>query len=200
MPRSPRSRSVCSCSRRRSAAGCPSCWRPRRSRSRASSSSSYPTIGPSTSYTPTELACLRENAAAEGGTGGALSGGEASTESHLRNLRDGIEVVLRHPWGYGLGNAGVSAKRTGPPPLAGESTYTELGVDTGLAGALLFIGWLAALVAGLWRRSAWLAAAIVAMAAVGVQTDVIGVHWLAFVLFALAGAALTRQPADTLDE
>jgi hypothetical protein len=160
----------------------------------------FPTIGPSTSYTPAELTCLRANAAAEGGTGGALSGGEASTESHLRNLRDGIEVVLRHPWGYGLGNAGVSAKRTGLSPLAGESTYTELGVDTGLAGVLLFVGWLAALVVGLWRRSAWLAAAVVAVAAVGVQTDVIGVHWLAVVLFALAGAALTRQPVDTLAE
>ncbi len=158
----------------------------------------YPTIGPSTSYTATELACLRDNAAAEGGTGGALTGGEASTESHLRNLRDGIEVVLRHPWGYGLGNAGVSAKRTGAEILAGESTYTELGVDAGLAGALLFIGWLVALVAGLWRKSPWLAAAIVATAAVGLQTDVIGVHWLAVVLFALAGAALTRPTVATV--
>ncbi len=158
----------------------------------------YPTIGPSTSYTPAELTCLRANAAVEGGTGGALSGGESSTESHLSNLRDGIEVVLRHPWGYGLGNAGVSAKRTGVEILAGESTYTELGVDAGLAGALLFIGWLVALVAGLWRRSAWLAAAVVATAAVGLQTDVIGVHWLAVVLFALAGAGLSRRPAATV--
>jgi len=152
----------------------------------------YPTIGPSTSYTAQELVCLRSLAAAEGGTGGVFSGGEASTESHLRNLRDGIETVLRHPWGYGLGNAGVSAKRTGVEIKAGESTYTELGVDTGLAGALLFAGWLAALVAGLWRRSPWIAASLVTIAAVGLQTDVIGVHWLAVVLFALAGAAFSR--------
>jgi hypothetical protein len=159
----------------------------------------YPTIGPSTSYTKAELACLRANAEAEGGTGGGLSGGEASTESHLRNLRDGLRTVLEHPWGYGLGNAGVSAKRTGAPIKAGESTYTELGVDIGLLGALAFVAWLAALVAGLWRRSAWLAAATVAIAFVGLQTDVIGVHWLAVTLFALAGAALSRTQASTLD-
>jgi O-antigen ligase/polysaccharide polymerase Wzy-like membrane protein len=159
----------------------------------------YPSIGPSTSYTQAELTCLREIAAAEGGTGGALSGGEASTESHLRNLRDGLEVVLRHPRGYGPGNAGVSAKRTGVEILAGESTYTELGVDIGLAGALLFVAWLVALVAGLWRRSAWLAAAIVAVAALALQTDVIGIPWLAVVLFALAGAAFSREPGGTLE-
>lgn len=157
----------------------------------------FPTIGPSTSYTAAELACLRENAAAEGETGGGLSAGESSTRSHLRNLRDGIETVLRHPQGYGPGNAGVTASRTGVEIRAGESTYTELGVDTGLAGALLFGGWLAALVAALWRRAAWLAAAVVAVAAVGLQTDVIGVHWLAVVVFGLAGAALSRaEPRD----
>ncbi len=156
----------------------------------------YPTVGPSTSYTAEELACLRSNAAVEGGTGDAFSGGEASTESHLRNLRDGVETVLRHPWGYGLGNAGVSAKRTEVEIRAGESTFTELGVDVGLPGALSFVGWLVALVAALWRRSPWLASTVVAVAAIGVQTDVIGVHWIAVVVFALAGAALTRSGSE----
>lgn len=156
----------------------------------------FPTIGPTTSYTRAELACLRENAAAEGPTGGGLSAGEASTESHLRNLRDGIETVVRHPQGFGPGNAGVTASRTGVEIKAGESTYTELGVDAGLAGALLFAGWLAALVAALWRRAAWLCATVVAVAVVGLQTDVIGVHWVAVVVFALAGAALSRAEED----
>ena len=59
------------------------------------------------------------------------STGESSTSSHLSALRDGIRTVARHPWGYGLGNAGVSAARTGVTPKAGESTYTELGVEHG---------------------------------------------------------------------
>ena len=49
---------------------------------------------------------------------------------------------------------------------------------------------MAAVLLALWRRSAWLSAAWVAMLAIGIQTDVIGVHWIAYVLFALAGAAV----------
>jgi hypothetical protein len=162
----------------------------------------FPTIGPSTSYTATELACLRANAAAEGGAteGDALTGGDSSTESHLSSLRDGIETVLRHPWGYGLGNAGVVASRTGVEIRAGESTYTELGVDTGLAGALAFAGWLLALGLALRRRSAWLTASVAAVAVIGLQTDVIGVHWVAVTVFALAGAALRRAEREPAPE
>ena len=44
----------------------------------------FPTIGPSTTYTATELMCLRENAAAEGvATDDPFSAGESSTSSHL---------------------------------------------------------------------------------------------------------------------
>ena len=36
-------------------------------------------------------------------------------------------------------------------------------------------------------RSAWLGASLVALLLVGLQTDVIGVPWLAYVVWALAG-------------
>jgi hypothetical protein len=151
----------------------------------------FPHIGPSTSYTAAELAFLREQGRQNPDVSeDPLSGGDASTGSHLRNLRDGIRVVLRHPQGYGLGNAGVNASRTGVAIKAGESTYTEIGVETGVVGLAALLGWLAAVLVALWRRSAWLSAAWVAMLAIGVQTDVIGVHWIAYVLFALAGAAI----------
>jgi len=157
----------------------------------------YPSIGPTTSYTPEELEWLRQNAAEEGGTSGdPFAGNEASTESHWRNLRNGVRVVIEHPQGYGLGNAGVVAKRTGVEIRAGESTYTELGVDAGIAGAAAFVLWSLALLAGLWRREAWLAGAFSAVLLLGLQTDVIGVHWLAFTLWAAAGVALGRSPAE----
>lgn len=157
----------------------------------------FPTIGPTTTYTETELACLRENAAVEGeATDDPFSSGESSTSSHLSALRDGIEAVARHPWGYGLGNAGVSASRTGVDVKAGESTYTELGVDAGLLGLVAFVGWLVALFAALRRRSPWLAASVAAVAVLGLQTDVIGIHWLSVVVFALAGAALRTTSSD----
>lgn len=152
----------------------------------------YPTIGPSTSYTPDELAWLRANAEREGG----ISGGrfptveDESTESHWTNLREGVRVVLEHPQGFGLGNAGVVAKRTGVEIRAGESTYTELGVDAGIAGVVAFVLWSLAVLAGLWRREAWLAAAFAAVLALGLQTDVIGIHWLAFTVWFAAGLTL----------
>ena len=151
----------------------------------------FPQIGPSTSYTQAELEILRDRGELSPEVSDdPLSGGDASTASHLRNLRDGIGTVLRHPQGFGLGNAGVNASRTGVEIKAGESTYTELGVEIGLAGLVAFCGWLAAVLAALWGRSAWLSAAWVAMLAIAVQTDVIGVHWVAYVLFALAGVAI----------
>ena len=139
----------------------------------------------------TELVDLRRQGQQNPGVSDdPLSAGDASTSSHLRNLREGIRTVVHQPLGFGLGNAGVSASRTGVEIKAGESTYTELGVETGLAGLAVFLAWMAAVLLGLWRRSAWLSAAWVTMLAIGVQTDVIGVHWIAYVLFALAGAAI----------
>jgi O-antigen ligase/polysaccharide polymerase Wzy-like membrane protein len=151
----------------------------------------YKTIGPSTSYTSSELAYLHENAQAHPGAGGdPFSAGDTSLASHWRNLRRGVDTVVHHPQGYGLGNAGTEARRTGVAPLAGESTYTQLGVEAGLAGLVAFAGWCAALTKALWSRSAWLFAAFGAVLLLALQTDVLGVHWLAYVVFALCGAAL----------
>ncbi len=115
---------------------------------------------------------------------------DASTESHWENLREGVRTVIEHPQGFGLGNAGVVAKRTGVEIRAGESTYTELGVDAGIAGVTAFVLWSVALLAGLWRREAWLAAAFATVLLIGLQTDVIGIHWVAFTVWAAAGLVL----------
>jgi len=161
----------------------------------------FPAIGPQATYTATELACLRENAVEEGDAGsGALDPGESSTASHWRALRDGIRTVAEHPWGFGLGNAGVSASRSGADVKAGESTYTELGVDTGVLGLAAFVGWLVALALALRRRSPWLTASLAAFAVLGLQTDVIGIHWLAVAVLGLAGAALRVEPGEAPPE
>jgi hypothetical protein len=110
---------------------------------------------------------------------------ESSTSEHLASLRDGAKTVVRHPWGFGLGNAGVTAERTHVTLRAGESTYTELGVETGLAGALVFIAWCLVLLRGALRRRAWLGAAFAAVLVLGLQTDVIGIPWIAVTVWAL---------------
>ncbi len=128
---------------------------------------------------------------------------DASTESHWQSLRDGISTVLHHPQGYG---PATQVRRPPGPVLAikaGESTYTELGVDTGLVGGLLFVAWSLALLLGLLRCGGWIAATMAAMLALGLQTDIIGVPWVVFVLWPLAGWALSSSrsngvPASTL--
>ena len=155
----------------------------------------YPTIGPQTSYTDEELEFLRENAERQGDEDAdPLSPGESSAASHLRNLRDGLREVVEHPHGYGLGNAGVVAKRTGVDIKAGESTYAELGVDAGIVGLATFVVWNLALLLGVWRREPWIAAALASVLLLALQTDVIGIHWLAVAVWAAAGLAVAPRP------
>ena len=119
--------------------------------------------------------------------------GESSTSEHLSSLRDGAKTVLKHPWGFGLGNSGVTALRTNVKIEAGESTYTELGVETGLLGGFAFIAWALVLLRGTVRRQPWLGAAFAAVLVLGLQTDVIGVPWIAVVVWATVGDAVYRE-------
>ncbi len=161
----------------------------------------YPDIGPSTSYTPEELEFLRQNAESAPGTSSdPFSPSESSLASHLRNLRDGVEAILDHPQGYGLGNAGVVAKRTGVEIKAGESTFVELGIDIGIAGLAAFVLWSVFVLLGLLRKEAWVGAAFAAVLLLGLQTDVIGVHWLAVAVWAAAGMALGLRREEPLPE
>jgi O-Antigen ligase len=122
----------------------------------------------------------------------ATSANEASTSEHLSSFRAGLRTAIHHPWGYGIGNSGVTAERTHVKVEAGESTYTEVAAETGLLGGLVFAAWMVALLVGV-RRVPWFAAALAAMAFVALQTDMIGIPWLGVVLFALAGAHVQRK-------
>ena len=167
-------------------------------------------VAPKTHFFKEDLPYQRQHAKRHGplpGGSGVLSGGEPSLHSHLTNLRDGLEAVGRHPQGYGLGNAGATASRFRVPLKAGESNYTEIGVETGLVGMLLFVAWSLALLAGLVRaaRTAreetlfWaasgLAAALAAILALAVQTDIYGVPWIAYCVWWLAGALVLPAAA-----
>ncbi len=161
-------------------------------------------IAPRTHWYASDLPYQEAQAKAKGplpkssGLTGTANLGEPSIRSHLDSLRDGVRTVVHHPQGYGLGNAGTTAQRFGVKLEAGESNYTEIGAEAGLAGALLFIAWSLALLGVLLRR-AWqgdrpaaaIAAALAAVLALGVQTDAIGVPWLAYCLWWLAGSDLS---------
>ena len=160
----------------------------------------FPHVAPEGKWTKQDLV-LQHNIAKEhpGATGNAGSINEPSIHSHWVSLREGVRTVIHHPQGYGLGNAGQTASRTGTPIRAGESNYTEIGAETGLLGSLLWTAWgltllVALILAG--RRSGWwwtvgIAAAFGAALVLAVQTDVIGDPWMGYCLWALAGVALT---------
>jgi len=154
----------------------------------------YDHFAPRTHFTAAEkIVQERNGAGAQDVSHDPTSVGESSTSEHLASLRDGTKTVLKHPWGFGLGNSGVTAMRTDVGIKAGESTYTELGVETGLVGGLVFIAWSLALLRGTLRRYAWLGAAFAAVLVLGLQTDVIGVPWIAVVVWATVGDVVYRE-------
>jgi O-antigen ligase/polysaccharide polymerase Wzy-like membrane protein len=161
----------------------------------------FPKIGPTGHFTKVDLEYQHRVAERAGGGSGsftATSPNEPSLTEHWRSLKDGVRTMTHHPQGYGLGNVGQTASRTGTALKAGESNYTELGVELGVLGAILWIAWGLALLLRLVRAGfgdAWtacVAAAFAAILALAVQTDVIGDPWVAYCVWALAGAAGER--------
>ena len=146
----------------------------------------YDHFGPRTHFTKGELRVQETNAQQHPGVShDPTSATESSTSEHLASLREGARTVVHHPWGFGLGNSGVTAARTHVQLKAGESTYTELGVETGVLGMLAFVSWSLVLLRGALRRRPWLGAAFLAVLVLGLQTDVIGVPWVAVTVWAL---------------
>ncbi|MBV8478932.1 MAG: O-antigen ligase family protein [Actinobacteria bacterium] len=162
----------------------------------------FPKIGPTGTWTKADLVYQASHAKTVSGptSGSAVSENEPSLHEHWTSLKDGIHTVVHHPQGYGLGNVGQTASRTGTPIKAGESNYTEMGAELGILGALLWTAWGLALLVGLWRAgSVRMAAAFAAILALAIQTDVIGDPWVAYVVWALAGALLVRtRPEERL--
>ena len=161
----------------------------------------FPSIGPTGHWTRADLAYQHEQARLHPTVSNSpTSANESSIHSHLVNLRDGLRTVGKHPQGYGLGNAGTIAVRLDVPIKAGESDYTELGVETGLLGMLVFIAWNLAL---LWRvcraaarasdpivraGTAGVGAAFAAVLLLAIQTDIYGVPWVALSVWTLVAA------------
>ena len=164
----------------------------------------FPKIAPTGNWTRVDLVYQHRLARGKQSQGSftATSASEPSLHEHWESLKDGLHTMVHHPQGYGLGNVGQTASRTGTPLKAGESNYTELGVELGVVGTVLWTAWGLALLAGLvraGRRDPWaagLAAAFAAVLVLAIQTDVIGDPWVAYCVWALAGALLLRASPD----
>lgn len=152
----------------------------------------FPKIGPTGHFTKVDLT-YQQALGKNGPTGfSAVSENEPSLHSHWVSLREGVRTAIRHPQGFGLGNVGQTASRTGTPLKAGESNYTELAVELGILGSVLWIAWnLGALVAV--RREARVAASFAAILVLAIQTDVIGDPWVAYCVWGLVGACVPKS-------
>jgi hypothetical protein len=155
----------------------------------------FPRIAPTGDWTRADLVYQHRVAAQHpSASNSPTAANEASLAEHWASLKGGVRTVVDHPQGFGLGNVGQTASRTGTPLVAGESNYTEFGVELGALGALLWIAWALALLAGLVRAGRddrWAAAAAAGFAAIlalAIQTDVIGDPWVAYCVWGLAGA------------
>jgi hypothetical protein len=161
----------------------------------------FPHIAPTGNWTKHDLK-VQANLAKGGPTDSytAVSSNEPSLHEHWLALKDGVRTMIHHPQGYGLGNVGQTASRTSNPPKAGESNYTELGVEVGVLGALLWLAWGLAAFWGLVRARAFrVAAAFAAILVLAIQTDVIGDPWVAYCVWALAAACLLKtRPQERL--
>lgn len=162
----------------------------------------FPQIAPTGRFTKADIAYQHAQSQKHPGVSfNPASTNESSFRNHLTSLRDGARTVIHHPQGYGLGNAGQTASRTGTPIKAGESNYTEMGAEMGILGSILWTAWVIALFVALIRkarRTNWWAAVAVASAfaaalVLAVQTDVIGDPWMGYVLWSLAGLVLATE-------
>ena len=169
----------------------------------------FPSIAPTGRFTRADLVQQHKTAQTHPGASfNAASESEPSIREHLTSLRDGARTVIHHPQGYGLGNAGQTASRTGTPIKAGESNYTEMGAEMGVLGSLLWTAWVVVLLIALirsarstrWWAAVGVASAFAAAIVLAIQTDVIGDPWMGYVLWTLAGIAVAPPALRADDE
>lgn len=168
----------------------------------------YPSLAPRTHFFPEDLAAQRaiyERPPGENPLDASLRLTDASSRSHLSELRRGARSLVSHPQGYGVGNSGQTAVRFDVPLRAGESFYLEVGADTGVLGLVLWSAFTALVLYELFRRTrasetpfdrrlaGGLLAAVLALSATAIVLDVWGSPWPAYVIWALVGAALTSS-------
>jgi hypothetical protein len=158
----------------------------------------FPSIAPTGHWTKADLVYQRQQAKLHGGTSGSTIN-DPSVHEHLSSLRTGFRTMVDHPQGYGLGNVGETAVRTGTELKAGESNYTELGVELGVLGGVLWLLWVLGMLIGLVRSrhpcAPAFAAAFAAILVIAVQTDVLGVPWVVYSVWGIGAALLSAQPS-----
>lgn len=125
-----------------------------------------------------------------------------SNEGHIESLQDGLDRMLRQPFGGGVGSTG-SASLLSDQPLIIENQYLFIAHEVGWLGLALFIAIFVIVMKRLWQyRKEWLALGVfasgVGMALIGVLLPVWADDTVAIVWWGLAAIALegVRRKSD----
>lgn len=76
----------------------------------------------------------------------------SSDDLHAASLQEGLQAILEHPFGHGLGTAGPAVFHTGAGPII-ENHYLQIGYEFGLAGLLLWLAVLVLVARQLWQSA-----------------------------------------------
>jgi O-antigen ligase len=144
------------------------------------------------------------------------SGEEKTATDHVDSLRNGVDSVVAHPFGQGLGtSAGVGQRFQVQDATVTENYYLQVGVEVGILGLGIFVALTLAMLRRLNRAAKAvpdLGISAVRGAAVGLAVGAFFLHtWndfgVAWTLWGLAGASIGiaerwgeksgRQPAHS---
>lgn len=134
------------------------------------------------------------------------SGAEAaSNNARIGQFNDGVEVILRQPWGYGIGRAAETLGYTNRlGTLTIDNYYLSIAIETGILGLIAFFGaFYAAMFIGakevlrtdLDEDTSWLVPALLGLAVFVVVKLVLSQqenHSIAFAMLGMAVALIHR--------
>ena len=124
-----------------------------------------------------------------------------SNEGHGSSLQTGITELQAHPLGAGVGTTGSASLLGRRPAMIIENQYLFVAHEVGWVGLVIFMAWLGAILADVWRVRRAFPVATVGVLASGLICIITGMLLPVFVddtvtvlWFALAGVILGRQP------
>lgn len=128
-----------------------------------------------------------------------------SDQGHGNAIFTGIEYIMHHPFGNGVGSAGQASVYNNHPAVISENYFLQIGEETGVVGMMLFVGLLLVIIFRLYDNRSKSFNVLV----LGITSGLIVVSmlWfslsdetLSFTLFGLLAIALSRSKNNLIEE
>jgi hypothetical protein len=121
----------------------------------------------------------------------------SSNSGHLQALKAGTKDILKHPLGSGTGTAGPASVHNDGKVRIAEDYFVQIGQETGILGALLFMSITALCGVALARRehdslARVLLASLIGISIIGLFSHVWTDDTLSYIWWGFAGVAIAR--------